>query len=135
MSTFGSNKLHPLEIEDARLAAFKASELQKKVEEKIRAASADLANKERVYRRDLTVRILELKAEGVAITACDTIARGEEKIARLRYERDVARGYLESMKQSAFRRGADRRDVNLLLEWSMRRDLRVDTAPPEGIAA
>ena len=130
--SFGVNKLHPLEIEDARLAAFKASELQREVENKIRAASADLANKERIYRRDLTKRILELHAEGMAITACDGIARGEEKIARLRYERDVAEGYLESMKQSAFRRGADRRDVNLLLDWSMRRDLRTDTPPPEG---
>jgi hypothetical protein len=132
LSTFGDNKLHPLEIEDARLAAFKASELQKDVETKLKRASADLANKERVYRRALTIRMLELKSDSVAVTACETIAKGEESIAQLRYDRDVARGALKAVAQQAFRRGADRKDINLLLEWSMKRDLRTDTPPPDG---
>lgn len=131
MSALADNRLHPLEIADAREAAHRASELQREVEDSIRTAARDAANKERAYRQALSVRILELHAEGTAITACSEIARGETKVAMLRYERDVAEGVLEAARQQAFRRGADRRDVGVLLTWSMHRDLRTDTPPPE----
>lgn len=77
------------------------------------------------------MRIVELRAEGVAATACADIARGENDVSTLRYERDVAAGVLEAARQHAFTLGADRRDLDTLLNWSMRRDLRTDTAPPD----
>lgn len=58
------------------------------------------------------------------------IARGEKAVADLRFKRDVAKGILEAAQQQAFRYGADRRDLDTMLTWSMRRDLRTDT-PPE----
>lgn len=128
--SLADNSLHPLEIEDAREAAHRASELQREVEDAIREAARDAANRERAYRQALSVRILELHAEGTAITACSEIARGESTVANLRYQRDVAEGVLEAARQQAFRRGADRRDVGVLLTWSMHRDLRTDTPPP-----
>jgi hypothetical protein len=127
--TLAENQLHPLQIENAREAAHRASELQRKVEDDVRNASKDLAEKERAYRKLLSERILALKAEGHAITACGDIARGEKEVADLRYKRDVAEGVLEAARQQAFRRGADRRDIDTLLHWSMSRDLRTD-APP-----
>lgn len=125
----GDNKLHPLVIEDARDAAFRASELQREVEERLRQTSKALAEAERGYRKRLTERILALKAEGNAITMCGEVARGEKDVADLRYARDVAAGVFEAAKQEAFRRGADRRDVNQLLVWSQARDLRTDPVP------
>jgi hypothetical protein len=129
---FGQNKIHPLEIEDAREAAYRASELQKEVEDSVRDASKAAAEAERKYREALTVRILDLHAnDGVAWTACEAIARGEKAVAALRYDRDLKEGLLEAARQQAFRRGADRRDLDTLLNWSMRRDLRVDSEPTE----
>jgi hypothetical protein len=129
--SFGDNTISPFLIEDAREAAHKASEQQRGVENAIRDASRGLADAERQYRLALTTRILHLHAQdSVAWTACEAIARGEPKVADLRYKRDVARGVLEASQQQAFTYGADRRDLHRLIEWSQRRDLRIDTPPP-----
>ena len=132
---FGQNTLSPLQIEDAREAAFRASELQREVEDGLRAESRKLAEAERVYRERLSVRITQLHAgdgetKGLAITTCETVAKGEPDVARLRYERDVQHGVVDAIRQQAFRRAADRRDVDTLLNWSMRRDLAAPTQPP-----
>lgn len=134
--SFGENQLHPLEIEDARDAAHRASEKQRDVEDQMRAASRELADAERAYRQKLSLRILALHAgegdqPGFAITTCETIAKGEREVSDLRYARDVKAGLLEAVKQEAFRRGADRKDVHQLLVWSERRDLRTDVPPAE----
>lgn len=129
----GEYRLHPLEIPDARAAAFRASELQREVEDEIRVKGRALADAERDYRRKLTTRMLLLHAggKGMAITAVESVARGEEEVSALRHARDIARANLEAAQQQAFRRGADRKDVQTLLNWSMHRDLRTDTPPPE----
>jgi len=130
--SFGDNTISPLQIPDAREAAHEASKAQRDVENQIRDASRSLAEAERQYRLKLTLRIMHLHAQdGVAWTACSEIARGEKEVADLRYKRDVAKGVLEAAQQQAFRRGADRRDLDTLLNWSMKRDLRVDTPPVE----
>jgi hypothetical protein len=128
--SFGPNVLSPLQIEDAREAAHRASELQRAVEDRIRETSRALAEAERSYRKLLSERILRLKADGNAITACETIAKGMPDVADLRYARDLARGIHDASRQEAFRRGADRADVGRLLEWSRARDLRTDAEPP-----
>lgn len=137
MTGLADNTLHPLEIEDARDAAYRASELQRLVEDRIRQASRDLAEAERAYRKALAVRMLELRADGHAITACGDLARGDQRVADLRFNRDVAGGVFEAAKQEAFRRGSDRRDLDTLLNWSMKRDLRTDAPPAhwQGVAA
>lgn len=127
------NQLHPLQIEDARNAAFKASEKQREVEDEMREKSRTLAACEQAYRRALAEKILALRTaeDQAAWTTCSDIARGDGHVARLRYERDVAEGVLDAIRQQAFRRGADRKDVDTLLNWSMRRDLRTDTPPAD----
>lgn len=131
MSNLGSNTLSPLQIEDAREAAYRASELQKAVEDDMREAGRALAEAERVYRIELlrTIRKLHVE-EGVGWSSCDTMAKGDETVARLRKARDDAKVELEVFQQQAFRRGADRKDVGRLLDWSQARDLRADAEPP-----
>lgn len=130
MNALGENKLHPLQIEDAREAAHEASKKQREVEDAIRDASRNLAEAERQYRLKLTERILHLHAQdGVAWTMCGEIARGEKAVADLRYARDVAKGILEAALQQGFRRGADRKDVHRLLAWSEGREMRTDVEP------
>lgn len=132
MTSFGDNTLQPFAIPDAREAAHKASENQRTVEDQLRQASRDLADAERFYRGKLTLRILHLHAvEQVAWTACETIAKGEKEVADLRFKRDVAKGVLEAAQQQAFRHAADRRDLSRFIEWSMRRELRIDSPPAD----
>lgn len=128
--SFGDNKLtNPYEIEEAREAQHKASEAQRELADRLAAAHRNLANAERRYRVALTARIKQLHAEGMAITMCETVAKGEDSIATLRYERDDLKGDLEKLDQLAYTMGADRRGLDGLVIWSMHRDLRTD-APP-----
>lgn len=131
MPDFGENTISPLEIQDAREAAFKASENQRGCEDRIRQAGRDAAEAERVYRKALATEIVRVHAEDeVAWSTAGDVARGEKSVADKKFDRDVKEALLEAAKQEAFRRGADRRDVDTLLGWSMRRDLRTDTPPP-----
>jgi len=129
--SLGENTLSPLQIQDARDAAHRASELQRQVEDRIRQTSRDLAEAERAFRRALAERIVALHADSMAWSVCETVAKGEPRVADLRFKRDVAAGVHDAARQEAYRRGADRADVARLVDWSARRDLRTD-APPTG---
>lgn len=118
---------------DERVSA--ASVAQAASEQQVKEAYKDYAEKERAYRKGLARRILELKAESVAITAAADIARGDEHVANLRYERDVAQGVMEAARMTSFRHSADRRELEQLIQWSMKLDpiLRgTDPEPEEG---
>ena len=60
----------------------------------------DLAQKEYLYRMALSKRLTELRAEGQAVTHLADIARGEEKIAKLRFDRDIAKGLYDSSQEA-----------------------------------
>jgi hypothetical protein len=134
---FGENTQGtPFEIIDAREAQHKASEAQREHGDALAKAHVALADAEYTYRTALVARIKQLKEDWPA-TTCDNIARGEESIAQLRRERDKREGELETLKDKAYTIAADRRALDGLIDWSMRRDLRVDAEPlqwprPEG---
>ena len=113
----------PYDFQQARKAAENASRAQKAAEEFIREAARDFAVKEEAYRVALAKRIVELHAEGYAWTVCGDVARGEQHVARLRRERDIAEGVKDAAVQAAWRRAADRRDTERFIDWSMRREL------------
>ena len=50
----------------------------------------DYARKEYLYRTALSKRLVELRASGQPVTHLADIARGEENIAWLRFDRDIA---------------------------------------------
>ncbi|MGD6898617.1 hypothetical protein [Bacillus infantis] len=62
------------------------------------------AEAERKYKVALRGEIIRLKGEGYAATLINDLAKGEETIAQLRFERDIAKELyvsgLESMKQT-----------------------------------
>lgn len=62
--------------------------------------SKDRAEKEYKYRTALSKRLVELRAEGQAVTHLSDIAKGEPEIAKLRLERDIAEGLYESSKEA-----------------------------------
>lgn len=59
----------------------------------------DYALKEYKYRTALSKRLLQLRAEGQAVTHLADIARGMEDISKLRFDRDIAEGLVKSAEE------------------------------------
>ena len=52
------------------------------------------------YRSALSKRLVELRAEGMAVTHLLDIAKGESEIAKLRMERDIAESLYKSCQEA-----------------------------------
>ena len=122
---------HPFDEADARDAERTASSLQLGSEQALRDAFEKAAETERAYRRALAEAITRLHAAGSAWTACGDLARGDETVSQLRFERDIAEGVKEAAVQSAWRHSANRRALGRLVEWSARRDLSLGADPEQ----
>ena len=59
----------------------------------------DYAVKERKYRVLLSQRLTQLRAAGEKVTHLADIARGQEDIAELRFDRDIAEGLKKSAEE------------------------------------
>jgi len=113
----------PFTFAEARRAANTASQRQAAAEDARKDAALNLAAKDRVYRQAKARKIVELHSEGVAWTVADTIASGDPVVSTAKFEMAIAAGVLAVCEQSGFRLGADRRSLEKLTEWSMRREL------------
>lgn len=113
----------------AQVAYNDAREVQEQAEQYIRTAACQYAEAEKAYRVALALKITELHSDGVAWSSTSDLARGDEKIAQLKFERDIAKGEKEAATQAAWAAAGRRREVEQLAAWSMRRDLAED--PPE----
>lgn len=113
----------PYDFGEARAAAENASRAQQAAEDFMREAAKAYALAEEAYRVELAKAIVREHGEGRAWTVCPDLARGDEKVARLRRERDIAEGVKDAASQAAWRRAADRRDTERFIDWSMRREL------------
>jgi hypothetical protein len=122
----------PYDFETAQAAARAVSTKQRASEQFVIDTTRSYAEAERAYRMALATAILELRAEGMAITACADVARGRPNVADLRYARDVAEGVKEAASQAAWRASGDRKAEQVFIEWSARRDLADGYNPPDG---
>lgn len=113
----------PYTFAEAQQANTERSANQKAAEKFMIDTARAYAQAERAYREALAKKILELRADGMAITACSDVARGEKHVAELKFRRDVAEGVREAAVQTAWRAAADRRAEHAFVTWSMRRDL------------
>jgi hypothetical protein len=109
---------HPFDFAEAMNATRRVSSAQAQAEQDRRDAAKNLAEMEQSYRIALAKRIVQAHADGVAWTVAQDIARGDEHVAHLRYERDVARGVLDAAEQRAWRHTADRKDMTEFVQWS-----------------
>lgn len=103
---------------------------QETAEQFIRESAKDAAEKEERYRVALAKVMVVHHADGVGWSTTAELARGDERVARLRAEFKVSEGVREAAVQAAWRRAADRKDVQSLIAWSMRRELAEDPAGP-----
>ena len=125
----------PYDFARAQSASRGVSDNQRAAEKFLIGSTRDYAEAERAYRKALADKIVALKAEGMAATACADVARGDRHVADLRYKRDVAEGIKEAAVQSAWRASGDRKAEQTFIEWSMRRDLAGLHAVPTAVAA
>ena len=72
--------------------------------------------------RPLGDKILDLRADGLPATLCLDLSKGDERIAGLRREWDIAEGVCEALLQACWRHTADRKDTQRFAGWSERRE-------------
>lgn len=125
----------PYSFDEATDRINRAKVAQASAEDFRRQASETAAAAEASYRMALAQEIVRQHSLGVAWTVCQDLARGDERVAKLRMERDVAEGVLDAAEQAGWRHNADRKSLQVLLEWSMRRDLAEDVPQPAWRAA
>lgn len=125
----------PYSFAEAREAASRFQAAQRAGEDALRAASEKLAEAERVYRKALARKIVEVNAEGAAWTVSQDLARGDDTVADLRYERDVAKGVFEATQTASWRHTANRKDCLALIEWSARAPDGYRDERPQKVAA
>lgn len=113
----------PWTFEQATANCRAASAAQQHAEEELRRAFRTFAEAEEKYRKALAVEIVKAHADGVAWSTAPDLARGDDGVARLRRERDIAEGVKEAMQQAVWRATANRKDAQRFTEWSMRREL------------
>jgi hypothetical protein len=110
----------PYDYGEAKAAIERASIAQRNAENAIKDAFRDYGAKEQAYRMALAQEILKLRADGVAITVAQDLAKGTKHVADLRFNRDVAEGIREAATSAVWRHTADRRELEQLVDWSMR---------------
>lgn len=101
-----------------------ASREQAAAEDAIGAASREQAAAEERYRVALAAEMWRLRREEkVAWSSLADLARGNDDVAALKRARDEAEGELTIANHAAYRRSADRRDVERFIAWSQARDI------------
>lgn len=101
-----------------------AKAAQKLAEDNLKSAWRDFGAKRKAYQLALAKAIVRLKAEHGA-TAAIELARGDDEVARLRYEKDVAEGVKEAAQSALWRHSGDRHDLREFIQWSKAVDIRV----------
>lgn len=110
----------PYDWGQARDAINAAKAAQKVAEDNVREGFKAFGLARRAYQTALASKILELRASGTAATICSDLARGDKHVAELRFRKDVAEGMKEAASSAVWRHTADRRELEQLVNWSMR---------------
>jgi len=121
----------PFDFGEAKAAIDAASGAQKKAENEVKDAYRLYGEAERSYRRALAQKITELRANGIAVSIAQDLARGDAHVADLRLKRDIKDGLREAAKSAIFRHTADRRELEQLIDWSLRRELAESGPQPQ----
>lgn len=114
-----SGNPQPYDFTEAKSAMERACSGQIAAEKAVKDSFQKFALARKAYQVAFAEEILRQRAEHPATIALD-LARGQEKVAQLRYEKDVAEGVMEAAKSAIWRHTADRKDVARLVDWSRR---------------
>lgn len=104
---------------EAKTAARKASLAQAQAERDFSESVESYSRSERAYRVELAKEMLRLRVDGMAATLVPDLARGNERIATLKHERDLCKGLLDASTHALWRHTSDRKDLHRFIDWSM----------------
>lgn len=109
----------PFDFTEARDAINSAKSAQTNAEQAVRDAFREYGAARRAYQLAFAEAIITARVEHPATIALD-LARGDAKVADLRFKKDVAEGVMEAAKSAIWRHTADRKDLARLVDWSRR---------------
>lgn len=109
----------PLDIDDARRAARRLSELRREAEDTLDRMVGEAAEAERDYRKELSKAFLGLEG-----TAAHKEAEARAKVADKSYERDLKASMVKAQHERLRGLEGERAMLRALIDWSMR--MRLD---------
>jgi hypothetical protein len=104
---------------EAREACLRAYEAQTDAETAFSQAAEAYSLAEREYRVELAKKTATLRSQGMAATLIPDLAKGDEKVAGLKAERDLAHALMEAATHSTWKHNNMAKTSMRLLEWSM----------------
>jgi Fe-S cluster assembly scaffold protein SufB len=109
----------PLDIDDARRAARRLSELRREAEDTYDRLIEEAAEAERAYRKELSKAFLGLEG-----TAAQKEAEARAKVADKSFDRDLKASLVKAQNERLRGLEGERSMLKSLIEWSMR--MRLD---------
>lgn len=108
----------PLDLDDGRKAAHVLASYCREAVRDLAHAHAHYAQCELEYRRELAQEMAVIYAEVGKVTMVDDLARGNPKVANLRFIRDMARAGVSIAKERLKQLDGERASLRQLLQWS-----------------
>lgn len=92
---------------------------QKEAEDELAEVSERAAKAEAAYRMELAKKELVLREQGLPATLIGDLARGDERVAELKLERDLAEALKDVASKALWRHASDRKDAHRLVDYSL----------------
>jgi hypothetical protein len=108
----------PLDLDDGRRAAsMLARQCRDGVNNLDRAVKAH-AEAEQVYRMAYATKLVELRGDAIPVGIATELAKGDEHVAKLKFDRDLAKGMIDVARERLRQLDGERASLRQLLEWS-----------------
>lgn len=95
------------------------SQKQREAEDDFQVACEEAAQGEQAYRVELAKQELVLREQGYPATLIPDLARGDEKVAMLKLQRDIAEARKDLCAKALWRHASDRKDAHRLVDYSL----------------
>lgn len=92
---------------------------QKEAENEFAEACENYAKAEEAYRVELAKCELSLREEGLPATLIPDLARGNERVAGLKLQRDLAESLKGVCEKALWRHASDRKDAHRIVDYSL----------------
>lgn len=108
----------PLDLDDGRRAASMLARQCRGAVDSLDQAVTRHAEAEHTYRKAYASKLVELRGQAVPATICLELAKGDEQVAKLKFDRDLAKGMIDVARERLRQLDGERASLRQLLEWS-----------------
>lgn len=114
----------PLDMDDARRAASALAQRRRDVEDDLKTQAGEVVRCENIYRKQVSIAMVQLRAGGMAATVVKDHARAEKAVMDALVEWRAAEGVHESIDQRLRGLEGERAMLRMLTEWSAKINLQ-----------